>query len=853
MSLSKKKSKKWSLLGGVATVTITSLLLLSACGGDSGSSSGPNDNGTSDSDLVAATFDDLPVCSDKREGVIAYVKDEKNAYTCIDGDWTLDSVVDSLEESSSSKYKTSSSSRHCEDCKDEAISSSSLKYEQNSSGFELPDEIAIKDKSISGLSQKGPFVTGSAVKLYELNAETFAQTGKSFTGKITADDGKFSVSSVTLASQYALLEANGYFRNEITGKKSSGTVTLNALTDLSDRKNVNINLLTHLEYERALYLVGTGINIPSAKKKAEAEILSAFGIKGEFANSEDLDIFSTGDGNAALLAFSVLMLRDQSEADLTEFLTKFATDIERDGSWDDLATKAKIADWAQARDLAGELATIRSNIEKWNLGTVPEFEKYLRNFWYTSYGLGECGANNNAEVLATKNELSIKYGSETRYICRDGAWEEATDIEKDTYKWGAGDDGDIRAGDVTKTKKYDYDGNLKKWRDATTVEAALGGCTEAREGDLSLNTGKVNGTWYICKNRVWESTNNITVDTQGWIKGSDGDLQKGDSTDAFYKYDEAQNKWLTATHNDTALKLMGCTTNRTGEIGKSFLEGAYYVCKDMDWRNAEEIDYDTYGETCSSAEVGKMIDGVVTVTNKYYCTSKGWINLMDWSLEVPKEMRLNPEITYGNMTDSRDKKVYKTVKIGNQVWMAENLNYYDATLNGLSWCVGAKNSENTSNCAVTGRLYTWAGAIDSVKLATDLDNPRDCGYGKTCTLPDTVYGICPPGWHLPTDAEWETLFTEMGGRSVAGGILKSQTGWYNGNNSTDAVGFSALPGGYRHNEGSYYGSRYADFWSSTEEGLGRAYNVFLEYNSTHVSSLGDDNKDDGFSVRCIQN
>ena len=66
--------------------------------------------------------------------------------------------------------------------------------------------------------------------------------------------------------------------------------------------------------------------MPSAKKQAEAEIFNAFGIRGEFENSEDLDIFSKGEGNAALLAFSVLMLRDQSEADLTELLTKFATD-----------------------------------------------------------------------------------------------------------------------------------------------------------------------------------------------------------------------------------------------------------------------------------------------------------------------------------------------------------------------------------------------------------------------------------------------------------------------------------------------------------------------------------------------
>lgn len=716
-----------------------------------------------------------------------------------------------------------------------------------------PEVVAVKNKSFSGVSQKGPFVTGSLVKLYELDGETFAQTGKSFTGKITTNDGKFSVSSVTLASQYALLEANGYFRNEITGKKSSGTVSLNALTDLSDRKKVNINLLTHLEYERALYLVvNSGDDVSSAKKQAETEILNAFGIKGEFSSSEDLDIFSKGDGNAALLAFSVLMLRDLSEADLTELLTKFATDIEKDGVWDDEVTKAKIADWASSKDLAGDLSSIRSNIEKWNLGMVPEFEKYVRNFWYTNYSLGKCGSDNKAEVLATKNERSANYGTQTRYICKDGAWVEATDIEKDTYKWKSGEDGEIKVGDVTKTKKYDYDAKLKKWRDATMVEAALGGCTETREKDISLNTGKVNGTWYICKNREWESTNNITIDTQSWIKGSDGDLQKGDSTDVFYKYDEAQGKWITATRNDTTLKLMGCTTNRAGEIGKSSTDDTYYVCKNMDWQTAQEIDYDTYGEKCSSAEVGKTIDGVVTATNKYYCTANGWVILMGgWSWDVPKVLRLNSEIKYGTMTDKRDNQTYKTIKIGVQTWMAENLNYVDSvrtpSLMGYSWCYNNK----AENCAVAGRLYIWAAAIDSVALY-DGGNGVDCGYGKTCTLPAKVQGICPDGWHLPTRAEWNTLFTEVGGQSTAGKILKSQTGWYNNGNGTDCVGFSALPAGLRGSSGGFGNDgNGAYFWSATENGSDFAYGMGLNYNN-ESAYLFDNDKYFGFSVRCLQ-
>ena len=651
-----------------------------------------------------------------------------------------------------------------------------------SSSSEVIQEVPVmvsKDKSISGVSQKGPFVTGSAVKLYELDGKTYAQTGKNFTGKIDSDDGKFSVSSGSLASPYALLEAKGYFRNELTGRKSRVSVTLNALTDLSAREKVNINLLTHLEYGRVLYLVGTGINVPAAKKQAEAEIFNAFGIQGEFANSEDLNIFGKGEGNAALLAFSVLMLHDLSEADLNEFLFKFAMDIEKDGSWDDSFTKAKIADWAQSKDLAGSLKTIRSNIENWNLGSVPEFEKYVRNFWYTNYGLGSCAANNEGKVMVAKNQLSMAYNM--HFICKSGAWVEASDFEKDSYQWAAGEDGELREGSVT---------------------------------------------------------------------------------GVMYKYDEALGMWVAATYNDRKLELMGCTTNRTGEIGKSLIGSGYYICKNSDWWIAQKIEYDPYGgEKCTSAEVGKIIVGVVTGTNKYYCSADGWVSLDGWSWDVPKEARLNSEITYGTMTDSRDSKKYKIVTIGDQIWMAENLNYYDAddlSVKTKSWCYGKSDNKDSTTCDVAGRLYSWAAAIDSVKLVTDADNPQDCGYGKTCTLPAKVQGICPTGWHLPTHAEWKALFTTVGDSDFNSDLaLKSQTGWYGYRKGTDAFGFSALPGGIRY-FGGYIDSdsiptagEIAAFWSASEGDSFKAYAMGLHDADEYASLMWND-KNNGFSVRCLK-
>ncbi|WP_406538696.1 fibrobacter succinogenes major paralogous domain-containing protein [Fibrobacter sp.] len=223
-----------------------------------------------------------------------------------------------------------------------------------------------------------------------------------------------------------------------------------------------------------------------------------------------------------------------------------------------------------------------------------------------------------------------------------------------------------------------------------------------------------------------------------------------------------------------------------------------------------------------------------------------------WSWDVPKEARLNPEIDYGSMTDPRDGQIYKTVKIGDQIWMAENLNYADSvktpSLMGKNWCYANK----AENCAVTGRLYTWTAAIDSVKLATDADNPQDCGSGKECTLPDTVQGICPPGWHLPEKKEWDTLLTKVGGEATALNVLKSQTGWFRQGNGSDDVGFSALPAGDRIDNGNFFDiGKLAGFWSASETDYNYAKALDLGYCSNYAV-LGYYNKSFGFSVRCLK-
>ena len=210
---------------------------------------------------------------------------------------------------------------------------------------------------------------------------------------------------------------------------------------------------------------------------------------------------------------------------------------------------------------------------------------------------------------------------------------------------------------------------------------------------------------------------------------------------------------------------------------------------------------------------------------------------------------------YGTLTDERDGQTYKTVKIGTQTWMAENLNYaytdvpYKVegyTSDSISWCY----DNDPANCTKYGRLYTWAAAMDSV--GTWSTNSKGCGYGTTCSPTYPVRGICPEGWHLPTKAEFETLFAAVGGKSTAGKMLKSTSGWNSSGNGTNAYAFSALPAGSRYYGGDFDLEGYnASFWSSTENGSGRAYDMYLYYYNGDAY-LYDYSKYNGFSVRCLK-
>lgn len=168
--------------------------------------------------------------------------------------------------------------------------------------------VAITDKTIAGVSQKGPFAKGSSVYLKETKDDgSLAPTGKEFYATIRNDAGEFKIENINLESQYALLTVEGYYTRESTNMFSSCAISLNAATDLSKRNSTNINLLTHFEYQRILSLVESGATFANAKLQAEKEIFAAFGYEKPDRIAEDLDITGQNEEDRILHEISVMV------------------------------------------------------------------------------------------------------------------------------------------------------------------------------------------------------------------------------------------------------------------------------------------------------------------------------------------------------------------------------------------------------------------------------------------------------------------------------------------------------------------------------------------------------------------
>jgi uncharacterized protein (TIGR02145 family) len=274
---------------------------------------------------------------------------------------------------------------------------------------------------------------------------------------------------------------------------------------------------------------------------------------------------------------------------------------------------------------------------------------------------------------------------------------------------------------------------------------------------------------------------------------------------------KATSGWTSGNGTDTLgfSALPGGTGNSGGDFG---LVGAGGY-----WWSSEEVNYAT-GATYRMLNDNGNVSG--TGAPKEYLYS----------------VRCIQNSSPGTFHDSRDEKVYKKVKIGSQVWMAQNLNYA---------APGSKcYNDSIANCEKYGRLYNWSTAMAS--------------SASSASEPSGVRGVCPYGWHLPSNAEWGALMQSVnpscsltGDCANAGTELKATSGWTSGN-GVDSKGFSALPGGSGNSSGSF--GTVGDFgywWSATADRATSAYFRGMDYGNENVY-YGSGSNGNLLSIRCVQ-
>ena len=196
---------------------------------------------------------------------------------------------------------------------------------------------------------------------------------------------------------------------------------------------------------------------------------------------------------------------------------------------------------------------------------------------------------------------------------------------------------------------------------------------------------------------------------------------------------------------------------------------------------------------------------------------------------------------------------YATVLIGEQCWFAENLRS-EKYENGEE--IPSNLSDSHWSSTTSGAVSVYGEEEGCESLSPDIDACDSAQslneYGRLYNwyAVDDARGICPSGWHVPTDEEWTVMSDYLGGYSVAGSQMKTTYGWFFGGNGTNSSGFSGLPGGYRGTNGffSSAGSSGA-WWSSSPNGSSAWYRYLFDYGDVVYRYEG--NRKFGFSVRCV--
>jgi len=624
----------------------------------------------------------------------------------------------------------------------------------------------IQVNKLSGYIQKGPFLNGTSVNLSELDEE-LNQTGLTFKSQVSDNSGNFEFNGIKLSSSVILLNANGFYFNEVKGENSSATLTLTAMVDINDKDKINVNVLTHLQKSRVEVLVAEGIAFQEATDSAQKELLKIFGVtNNNISASDQLNMFVNSEDNAILIALSIIIQGNKPVSDFSEFLANINLDFSDDGQIQDESLKAELYRSAQNLNLDVIEEHLKQRYKALGFGSnVPNFQEIVNNFLalkapfeiepelqnVSCKGIGD----GMIDLTITGGTPPFKFEWSNRQKSED-----LDGLPEGTFSVEITDSN----GNSMEVNEIEITAPNELLATSEITNTNLGETTGAI--DLSINGGTEPYSFEWSNNQETEDIHDLEKGTYN-VKITDANgcsLNKGiivqeeielifeitdipcfaESTGAIdltinggvppYSFEWSNNSssedvdtLQAGTYMVTVTDQLGYTTTGEVELDQNpEILIDYHVIRPTSGMSGGSINLSVTGGVppyqyqWSDNSVGSQLNNIssgeysVTVTDANSCSN---------TLVIP---------VYGEFVDSRDNKSYKTVQLGSQVWFAENLrSKLDNQGNSLNYfCIS--NSE--PNCDALGYMYTF----------------------------EVSQTACPQGWRMPVETDWQQLEQFLG-------------------------------------------------------------------------------------------
>ena len=635
--------------------------------------------------------------------------------------------------------------------------------------------------TISGFVNRGQMLVGTEVVLTELDSK-LKPTGNLFTGIITDSSGAYEINNVKLTQPYIHIEAKGgyssvCYESGANEQKFKGSVE--AYADVRKGTSVDLNILTHIQAKQLHYYSGKGVSLDSAmaaSQSAIADLLLLDTLDEEF---NKMNLVTKQSSNNYLMGVTVLsegLLYNARNFD-TVLVSGLLTD------------SALVLSWRFANLISydEECFKMKENSNKYGYkaGTTI-VKKYLDHIWKEKLQLGECTSKNDNEIK------KIAYNSLVAYYCDSTRWMQGTCSKLDmiTLNSSVGDTlaGHLTTGAYCSDKYYYWESSA--WHEADNVERGLKlACVQ----DTKDSYGKSGDKCYHCDGYNWDDVEKSACD-ENWLIT--------DST-----------KSMTPEKKAALLK-KEASLSPCGEE-ESFRKGIIdstinFYCYHGQMTYANDFDL-AMGHGCNEENKGYF----KYQNSMYSCNGHVWRYATD-------------SLITGTVKDDRDSTVYKTVGIGEQVWMAENLNYAIDS----SWCP----EDSAKYCEKYGRFYKW----DEILGSKDKKN------------------VCPKGYHVPTNKEWDKLadFAQSWfAKKTAITIFASNEAMENsdsGERGDNLVGFSAYMLGNRSLKGSYTGRLFNALFCSQDHTDSTSYVYMLRRDDSMNFKAHEQMQNLSCNVRCVK-